>query len=65
VISEGPTPLNWRKSSHSTGQGGDRVELAVHRGRLLIRDSKHPELSALTLTGSSAESLFQKIHTTG
>ncbi len=34
------TPVTWRKSSFS--QGGDCVELAYIRNRILVRDSKDP-----------------------
>ncbi|WP_460362353.1 DUF397 domain-containing protein [Actinocorallia lasiicapitis] len=48
----------WRKSSYSAGNGGECVELAAHRGRLLIRDSKHPAEPSLNLPGVSARTLF-------
>ncbi|MFC4854922.1 DUF397 domain-containing protein [Actinophytocola glycyrrhizae] len=38
------TPLRWRKSSRSSGQGGNCVELA-HVGA--VRDSKNPAGPAL------------------
>ena len=32
----------WRKSSHSSHQGGDCVEVAEMSGGIGVRDSKHP-----------------------
>jgi hypothetical protein len=32
--------LNWRKSSHSGGNGGSCVEAADHGNRVLVRDTK-------------------------
>ncbi|CCH29951.1 DUF397 domain-containing protein [Actinosynnema sp. NPDC047251] len=36
-------PTQWRKSSHSGGNGGDCVELAHAPATLLVRDSKNPD----------------------
>ncbi|WP_341770412.1 DUF397 domain-containing protein [Actinomadura bangladeshensis] len=33
----------WRKSSHSTGNGGQCVEVASERAVVLARDSKDPD----------------------
>jgi hypothetical protein len=40
--------LTWFKSSHSAGNGGECVEVAVRPGRVHVRGSKdtsHPALS--------------------
>lgn len=34
--------VQWRKSSRSTGQGGNCVEVAGLTGRIAVRDSKNP-----------------------
>ncbi|MFC4053971.1 DUF397 domain-containing protein [Actinomadura syzygii] len=39
--------LRWRKSSHSSGQGGDCVEVADLTSAVVVRDSKDPEGSRL------------------
>lgn len=39
----------WRKSSHSTAQGGDCVEIAGLSGIVAIRDSKNPDGCTLNL----------------
>ncbi|QKW39323.1 DUF397 domain-containing protein [Actinomadura sp. NAK00032] len=33
----------WRKSSHSTNNGGHCVELASEHGTVAVRDSKDPD----------------------
>ncbi|WP_329274282.1 DUF397 domain-containing protein [Streptomyces sp. NBC_01451] len=40
----------WRKSSYSGNTGGDCVEVAPLTPHIAIRDSKAPDLGALTLT---------------
>lgn len=43
------TPGNWRKSSYSgPGDGDSCVEIADHRTRIAIRDSKIPDQAALS-----------------
>ncbi|MFD0856580.1 DUF397 domain-containing protein [Actinomadura adrarensis] len=45
------TEATWRKSSHSTDNGGDCVELAAAApGIVAIRDSKNPEGPVLLVT---------------
>ncbi|MEO3813491.1 DUF397 domain-containing protein [Sphaerisporangium sp. B11E5] len=36
------TEMHWRKSSHSSGNGGDCVEVAGAPGVVAVRDSKDP-----------------------
>jgi hypothetical protein len=36
------TDLRWRKSSYSSGNGGDCVEVAPLPGGRAVRDSKNP-----------------------
>ena len=42
-----PVEPRWRKSSHSMGNGGNCVEVAVTGGVVLVRDSKDPGGPAL------------------
>jgi len=43
--------LDWRKSSHSAGNGGECVEVAkLHDGGRAVRDSKNPDGSVLRFT---------------
>ncbi len=32
--------MNWRKSTHSSGNGGECVEVADHARSVLVRDTK-------------------------
>jgi Domain of unknown function (DUF397) len=41
---------NWRKSSYSSGNGGDCVESASSAAGVLVRDSKDPHGPVLALT---------------
>jgi hypothetical protein len=48
----------WRKSSRSTAQGGDCVEVArLGDAAVGIRDSKNPGLGHLTVTDGSFAAL--------
>jgi hypothetical protein len=48
----------WRKSSRSSGENGNCVELAdLDGGGLAVRDSKNPDGGALTV-GSTARAAF-------
>lgn len=41
----------WRKSTYSTGNGNNCVEIArVRPGRIVVRDSKHPDGPRLTFS---------------
>jgi len=42
--------LPWRKSSHSTGQGSECVEVAPAVTVVAVRDSKHPDRDVLTFS---------------
>ncbi|MEV6169216.1 DUF397 domain-containing protein [Streptomyces sp. NPDC051954] len=44
------TDLNWFKSSYSSGQGGECVEVAPTPTTIHIRDSKTPTAPTLRLT---------------
>jgi len=51
-----PTTMRWRKSSYSSGQGGNCVELA-HAGAM--RDSKNP--TGPVLTTGDLRTLLQQV----
>ena len=40
----------WRKSSHSSGQGGECIEMADLAPLVAVRDSKHPDGTKLTFS---------------
>ncbi|GAB3280313.1 hypothetical protein GCM10027589_07250 [Actinocorallia lasiicapitis] len=44
------TALTWRKSTHSSDEGGACVELAAAARHVAVRDSKHPHHPHLSLT---------------
>lgn len=46
---EGLSELAWFKSSYSSGEGGQCVEIALRPTTIHIRDSKQPPSSAPTL----------------
>ncbi|AWL40776.1 MULTISPECIES: DUF397 domain-containing protein [Streptomyces] len=47
------TPLTWFKSSYSSSQGGDCVEVAAHPTAVHIRDSKAVDGPVLTVPPSA------------
>ncbi|WP_347943124.1 DUF397 domain-containing protein [Sphaerisporangium sp. TRM90804] len=51
------TELHWRKSSYSSGNGGDCVEIASFSAGVAVRDSKNPSGPVLTVS-SGAWSAF-------
>ena len=40
----------WRKSSYSTDEGGACLEVAASTTRVLVRDSKDPDVGTLALS---------------
>jgi hypothetical protein len=46
-------PLTWRKSSYSTSNGGNCIEVANTSHVIVVRDSKNPGDAALTFTRSN------------
>jgi hypothetical protein len=47
------THAQWRKSSHSNGDGNECVEVAVVSGAIAVRDSKNPGGGLLVLSSCS------------
>ncbi|MFE0606427.1 DUF397 domain-containing protein [Streptomyces sp. NPDC058892] len=47
---EGLSTLTWVKSSFSTNDGPDCIEVAHTPGTVLVRDSKRPEGARLAVT---------------
>jgi len=45
--------MNWRKSSHSGGNGAECVEVGESPGAVLVRDSKDPDGARLTVTAKA------------
>lgn len=42
--------MNWRKSTYSSGNGGECIEVADHASRVLVRDTKNRSGPALRFT---------------
>ncbi|MDX6744135.1 DUF397 domain-containing protein [Actinocorallia sp. A-T 12471] len=57
--------LNWRKSSYSSGNGGNCVELAPLLGKVATRDSKHPTGPSLHFSTSAFTALTTAIKREG
>jgi len=56
-------PMEWRRSSHSDGDGGECVELAALSGQVLVRDSKNPDGPVLSFQRANVYSLFAALRT--
>lgn len=55
------TRAGWRKSSYSSGNGGDCVEAASLVTGLLVRDSKDPDGPALAITPADWKTLTERV----
>lgn len=53
--------VQWRKSSHSGGTGGECVELAALPGSVGVRDSKNPHAGHLTLSPDTFRALLGEL----
>ncbi|MDX6745086.1 DUF397 domain-containing protein [Actinocorallia sp. A-T 12471] len=62
-MSTAPTALHWRKSSHSTSQGGNCVEVAPMVSAIAIRDSKNPTAPALAFSRTAFRRLNHALRT--
>jgi hypothetical protein len=51
----------WRKSSLSTNNGGDCVEVAQLPGNIGVRDSKAPDAGQLSISRTEFAALVQRI----
>ncbi|RAY12877.1 DUF397 domain-containing protein [Actinomadura craniellae] len=56
-----PPTTTWRKSSRSSGQGGQCVEVAALTSAVGIRDSKNPTLGHLTMRTEDFDALITRI----
>lgn len=54
-------PPVWRKSSKSTNQGGECVEVAALSNAIGVRDSKNPQGGHLSLSRENFATLVQRI----
>jgi len=51
---------NWRKSSYSTGQGGNCVEIASVPGHVAVRDTKNEGAGPVLRISPAAWSKFTR-----
>jgi hypothetical protein len=51
----------WRKSSYTTSNGGDCVELASVPGTVAVRDSKDPEGAKLLVSRRAFAALLSEL----
>ncbi|MCP9952994.1 DUF397 domain-containing protein [Actinomadura madurae] len=51
----------WRKSSHSTNNGGDCVELTSTPSTVAVRDSKNPDGPELLVTRKAFAALLSEL----
>nr|WP_222870312.1 DUF397 domain-containing protein [Actinomadura decatromicini] len=54
--------LQWRKSSHSSGQGGDCVEVASLTSAVAVRDSKDPDGPRLAFDLASWRAFTRRVN---
>ena len=54
-----PVEPTWRKSTYTTANGGDCVELAQNSEEIAVRDSKHPDGTRLRFTPRGFQSLVR------
>ncbi|MBC6461506.1 DUF397 domain-containing protein [Actinomadura sp. HBU206391] len=55
------TGAEWRKSRHSTDNGGDCVEVAALAGLIAVRDSKNPQAGHLSFSRAAFDGLVTRI----
>lgn len=56
-----PAGLGWFKSSYSSGNGGDCVEVAEARDAVLVRDSKRPEVAVVAVSGDGWNAFVEMV----
>ncbi|GAA2626864.1 hypothetical protein GCM10010425_25030 [Streptomyces spororaveus] len=55
------SPLSWFKSSYSSGDGDDCVEVAARAGLVHVRDSKVTAGPELAVTGASWDAFLAEV----
>lgn len=60
-MSNRTSAARWRKSSRSSGQGGQCVEIADLTPMIAVRDSKDPDGPKLTLNATAWRTLTHQI----
>ncbi|MFC4589136.1 DUF397 domain-containing protein [Sphaerisporangium corydalis] len=54
---------SWRKSSYSSGNGGNCLEIAIYSADLAVRDSKRPTGPTLRVSPSEWQTFLHAIKT--
>ena len=52
--------LSWRKSSYSTSNGGNCVEIGADSHTIAVRDSKNPDRAALAFTRDTWQAFIRR-----
>lgn len=55
------TVLQWFKSSYSSSEGGNCVEVAAHPAAIHVRDSKTPDGPILTVAPSTWSEFLDRV----
>ena len=53
--------LSWRKSSYSTSNGGNCIEVAATPHTIAVRDSKNPDDPAITFSQGAWEAFTRRM----
>ena len=53
--------LSWRKSSYSSSNGGNCIEVAATPHTIAVRDSKNPHAPAVTFSQEAWEAFTRRI----
>jgi hypothetical protein len=61
ILKHDLTAPQWRRSSHSSTNGGECVEVAAVRGRVSVRDSKNPDGTVLRFAPTEWRSFLEHI----
>lgn len=64
MITNETVPERWRKSTHSSNNGGNCVEVADGFAAVPVRDSKAPALGHLTIAPASWSALLTTVRAT-
>ncbi|QXJ22117.1 DUF397 domain-containing protein [Actinomadura graeca] len=60
-----PSDVQWRRSGHSGGQGGNCVEVAMLAPGVAVRDSKDPDGPRLVFGGVAWRVFAERVKASG
>ncbi|MFI1378589.1 DUF397 domain-containing protein [Embleya sp. NPDC020886] len=64
MVTNTTLPERWRKSTYSSNNGGNCVEVADGFAAVPVRDSKAPALGHLTIAPAAWSALLTTLHAT-